>query len=124
MDHQQHFSVISMESKHPTQTSSSGPYLPLLFNSFRNPSHSYQRRTRNKDNSNWKGTSRPVTICRWHGTIHGKAYTHHQKTILLFSHSVMYNSLDCTWNPMDCSTRLPCPSPSPRSCSNSCPLSW
>ena len=26
-------------------------------------------------------------------------------------------------DPMDCSTRLPCPSPSPRVCSNSCPLS-
>ena len=26
-------------------------------------------------------------------------------------------------NSMDCSTRLPCPSPSPRACSNSCPLS-
>ena len=25
---------------------------------------------------------------------------------------------------MDCSTRLPCPSPSPRVCSNSCLLSW
>ena len=25
---------------------------------------------------------------------------------------------------MDCSTRLPCPSPSPSTCSNSCPLSW
>ena len=27
------------------------------------------------------------------------------------------------WDPMDYSTRLPCPSPSPRACSNSCPLS-
>ena len=26
-------------------------------------------------------------------------------------------------NPVDCSTRLPCPSPSPRTCSNLCPLS-
>ena len=91
MDHQQHFSIISMESKHPTQTSSSGPmFATFIQHRFRNPSHSYQRK-RNKDNSNWKGTSRPVTICRWHGTIHGKAYTHHQKTILLFSHSVMYS---------------------------------
>ena len=34
---------------------------------------------------------------------------------LLFSHSVLSDSLH---------TRLPCPSPSPRACSNSCPLSW
>ena len=28
-------------------------------------------------------------------------------------------------DPMDCSTaRLPCPSPAPRACSNSCPSSW
>ena len=27
-------------------------------------------------------------------------------------------------NPKDCSTRLPCPSPTPGACSNSCPLSW
>ena len=27
------------------------------------------------------------------------------------------------WDPMDCSTpRLPCPSPTPRACTNSCPL--
>ena len=25
---------------------------------------------------------------------------------------------------MDCNTRLPCPSPTPRACSNSCPSSW
>ena len=34
----------------------------------------------------------------------------------------MYDSCD----PMDCMqhTRLPCPSPTPRACSNSCPSSW
>ena len=34
-------------------------------------------------------------------------------------------SLSCVWlcDPMDCSIRLPCPSPTPRACSNSCPLS-
>ena len=37
-----------------------------------------------------------------------------------FSHSVMSDSLP----PMDCSTRLPCPSPTPGACSNSCPSSW
>ena len=41
--------------------------------------------------------------------------------LLLFSHSVMANSLE----PHGLQhTRLPCPSPSPRACSNSCPLSW
>ena len=38
-----------------------------------------------------------------------------------FSHSVMYNSLQ----PHGLQhTRLPCPSPTPGACSNSCPLSW
>ena len=38
---------------------------------------------------------------------------------LLFSRSVISD-----WDPMDCSTpRLPCPSPTPRACSNSCPSS-
>ena len=40
-------------------------------------------------------------------------------SVLLFSHSVM-----SLCNPMDCSTPdVPCPSPSPGACSNSCPLS-
>ena len=40
--------------------------------------------------------------------------------LLLFSHSVMPNSLwPCGWS----HTRLLCPSPSPGNCSNSCPLS-
>ena len=41
--------------------------------------------------------------------------------LLLFSCSVVSNSLQ----PRGLQhTRLPCPSPSPRACSNSCPLSW
>ena len=41
--------------------------------------------------------------------------------VLLFSHSVMSNSL---WPQGLQHTNFPCPSPSPRACSNSCPLSW
>ena len=40
--------------------------------------------------------------------------------LLLFSHSVMSNSL---WPYGLQHTRLPCPSPTPRACSNSCPSS-
>ena len=40
-------------------------------------------------------------------------------TLLLFSHSVMSNSLQPHGMQH---TRLPCPSPTPRACSNSCPL--
>ena len=40
--------------------------------------------------------------------------------LFLFSHSVMYDSL---WPYELKHTRLPCPSPSLRACSNSCPLS-
>ena len=40
---------------------------------------------------------------------------------LLFSHSVMFDSL----RPHGLQhARLPCPSPSPGACSNSCPLTW
>ena len=42
-------------------------------------------------------------------------------SILLFSHSVVSNSLQSHGLQH---TRLPCPSPSPRAWSNSCPLSW
>ena len=41
--------------------------------------------------------------------------------LLLFSHSVLFDSL---WPYGLQHTRLPCPSSSPRACSNSCPLSW
>ena len=41
--------------------------------------------------------------------------------LFLFSHSVMSNSL---WPHVLQHTRLPCPSPSPGACPNSCPLSW
>ena len=40
---------------------------------------------------------------------------------------VVVQSLSCVQTlcePMDKQARLPCPSPSPRVCSNSCPLSW
>ena len=44
-----------------------------------------------------------------------------QSYILLFSHYVVLDSL---WADGLQHARLPCPSPSPRVCSNSCPLSW
>ena len=40
------------------------PLSPLLFNSFGSPSHSNQRRIRNKRNPNWKERSKTVTVCR------------------------------------------------------------
>ena len=43
------------------------------------------------------------------------------KCHLLFSHSTVSNSL---WSHELQHTRLPCPSPTPRVCTNSCPLSW
>ena len=43
------------------------------------------------------------------------------RLLLLFSHSVVS---DCLWPHGLMHTRLPCPSQSPRACSNSCPLSW
>ena len=50
-----------------------------------------------------------------------KYILHGHITDTLFSYSVMSNSL----SPHGLQhTRLLCPSPSPRACSNSCPLSW
>ena len=47
--------------------------------------------------------------------------TSHQSQSVQFSHSVMSDSL---WPHGLQHTRLPCPSPSPRACSNSCQSSW
>ena len=44
-----------------------------------------------------------------------------QMLLLFFSNSVVSDSL---WPHGLQHTRVPCPSPSPRACSNSCPLSW
>ena len=41
--------------------------------------------------------------------------------LLLFSVSVVINAL---WPPWTAATRIPRPQPSPRACSNSCPLNW
>ena len=41
--------------------------------------------------------------------------------LLLFSHSIVSDSL---WPHGLWHTKLPCPSPSPGACSNSCPVSW
>ena len=48
-----------------------------------------------------------------------KSLEHH--IALLFSCWVMFDSL---WHHGLQHARLPCPSPSPRTCSNSCPLNW
>ena len=45
----------------------------------------------------------------------------HQYSSVQFSHSVVSNSL---WPHGLQHARVPCPSPTPRACSNSCPLSW
>ena len=42
-------------------------------------------------------------------------------SILLFSHLAVSDSL---WHHRLQYAKLPCPSPSPRACTNSCPLSW
>ena len=44
-----------------------------------------------------------------------------QSLSVQFSHSVVFNSL---WSHGLQHTRLPCPSPAPRACSNLCPSSW
>ena len=49
-------------------------------NNIGNPSHINQKRKRNKRHTNWKGGSKIVIVCRWHGTINRKPYRLHQKT--------------------------------------------
>ena len=49
------------------------------------------------------------------------------KTVLSsvqFQFSLVTQSCPTLCEPMDCSIRLPCPSPTPGDCSNSCTLSW
>ena len=36
------------------------------------PTHNNQTRRRNKGHPNWKGGSKTVIICRWHGTVYTK----------------------------------------------------
>ena len=50
-----------------------------------------------------------------------KLFHHNSNGLLLFSHSVLSDFL---WPHELQHTRLPCPSLSPRVCSNSCPWSW
>ena len=94
---------ISSKNKNKTR-------LPTLFtiiqHSFGSPSHSNQRRKRNKRNPDWT-RSKTLTVCRWHDTIH-------QIRSDQISRSVVSESQH---------TRPPCPSPSPGVHSDSCPLS-
>ena len=52
----------------------------IIQHSFGSPSHSNQRRKRNKRNTNWKRRSKTVTVCRGHDTIHRESSRCYQKT--------------------------------------------
>ena len=45
----------------------------IIQHSFGSPSQSNQRRERKKWNLNWRNSSKTVTVCRWHDTIHRKS---------------------------------------------------
>ena len=45
------------------------------------PNISNQTRKRNKWHPNWKGENDTVTVCRRHGSVHGKSYRLHRETI-------------------------------------------
>ena len=55
----------------PVQNANAGPLATAIS----------QARKRNKRNPNWKGRSKTVTVCRWHGTIYRKSQRYYQKTI-------------------------------------------
>ena len=47
--------------------------------SFGSFNHSHQRRKRNKNNLEWKRSSKTLTICGWHDPLHRKPWRLHQK---------------------------------------------
>ena len=72
----------------PTKTSNKTRMPSLttpIQHSIGSPSHSNQTRKRNKRHPNWKGGNETVTVCRWHGTVHGKSYRLHQKLLDLIN---------------------------------------
>ena len=69
--------------------------------------------------SSCRGSSQPRDWT-WISHIAGRFYTILATTSVLFSHSVMSDSL---WPHGLQHAKLPCPSPTPRAYSNSCPLS-
>ena len=62
-----------------------------------------------------------VFVCRSMSFNPCTDFCYHHHNLLLFSHSVMFDSL---WPHGLQHARLSCPSPSPGACSSSCPLKW
>ena len=58
----------------------------FIQHSFGSPSHSNQRRKRNKTNPNSKIRSKTVTICGWLHTIHRKSYRCYYRKLLELIH--------------------------------------
>ena len=74
----------------------------------------------------WVAIAFSICFASWNKWVTCFHYTKWPKGMRLaqvsqFSHSVVYNTL---WPHELQHVRLPCPSPSPRTCSNSGPLSW
>ena len=55
----------------------------LIQRSIGRPSHHSYKRKRNKSNPHWNGSSKPVTICRWHDTLCRQAQGLQQKLLEL-----------------------------------------
>ena len=72
------FSKIRNKTRIPTFTI-------FVQHSFGSLSHISQRRKRKKNNQNWKGTSKTVTVRRWHDTIQRKSYRYHRKLLELIN---------------------------------------
>ena len=68
-----------------------------------------------------KNVKKNVYIYNWVTLLNSRNEQHYKSTSVQFSLSVMSDSLQ----PHGLQhSRLPCPSPTPRACSNSCPSSW
>ena len=78
----------------------------IIQHSFRSHKHGNQRRKSNKRNPYWKRRSKYLTLCKLHDTIHCVDYT-----LLLFSCSVMSNSL---WPPWTAAWQVSLSFPIPR----------
>ena len=68
MTHTQQWESESTSSKFRNKTGF--PFSPLYSTRIGSPNHSKQ--IRNKNNPNWKESSKTVTVCRWHDPIHRK----------------------------------------------------
>ena len=68
------FSMVKTESIPPKIRNKTrvSTFTTIIQHISESPCYSNQKRKRNKKNPDWKRRSKPLTVCRWHDTIHKK----------------------------------------------------